>query len=607
MSIVQVDPHHPGTVLAATGNALLFRSVNDGESWAPLPFPAELRATLHAFAIHPATPDVYLAGLASESAEYSGMFRTSDAGATWQRVAGLGGRDIWSLAFWPRDPRVIAAGTRDGVFLTRDDGLNWNRVSPAENRELQPVVSIAFDPQDSGIIYAGTPHLPWKTVDGGRTWRSIHAGMLDDSDVFSIQVDRSRRDRVFASACSGIYRSLDGGVGWVKLTGARGASYRSYFISQVPNRPDTVFAGTTYGLIQSLDGGTTWRRLTSQATRSIAFDPNRPGRFFIATDETGILRSDDSGSSLKAVNEGLCNRYLTSLVEEDATLFTSTMNEPGTGGVFRLAANGNRWERISSRSQLLGEVVRALAPVPCAPGSIYATAGNAVLLSTDGGKAWTRTAGPPGSTVITAVAAPACDPKRVLVATDSGIFRSEDAGRTWHRADVAAGSIPVNSLVRLTPLWMAAFAGSRAFLSEDGIAWKPTAAISGNTSIYSLVATAEHTLLAATSAGLMRSDDFGASWAPMPGSLQGSSISAMCKHPTRADALFAARYGVIYASDDGGRSWTQISPKGSSMGVIKQLVAVDGAPDRLFALTQRKGVFRLDLPTSTASLKAEPK
>jgi photosystem II stability/assembly factor-like uncharacterized protein len=429
--------------------------------------------------------------------------------------------------------------------------------------------------------------------------------MLDDSDVFSIQVDPSRRDRVFASACSGIYRSLDGGLKWVKLSGARGASYRTYFIAQAPNRPATVFAGTTYGLVQSLDGGTTWRKLTTQATRSIAFDLNRPGRFFVSTDEAGILRSDDYGSSVKSVNEGLCNRHLTPIVEEDGALFTSTMNEPGTGGVFRLLASGNRWERISGKSQLLDAAVRALAPVPGAPGSVYAVAGNALLRSTDAGKTWTRTPGPPGSTAITAVVAPASDPQRLLVAGDSGIFRSDDAGKTWH---VAAEKIPVRSMVKLTPPWMAAFAGPRVLLSEDGMAWKPAAALAENTSIYSLVAAEEHGLFAATSAGLMRSDDFGATWAPVPGSLQGSSISAMCKHPTKAGALFAARYGVIYASDDGGRSWTRLSPEGSPMGAIKQLIAVDGTPDRLFALTQRKGVFRLDLsrPADAQTRRSAP-
>jgi hypothetical protein len=47
-AIIEVDSQNRGTVLAATSNAQLFGSEDDGDSWNPLPFPAELRATLHA-------------------------------------------------------------------------------------------------------------------------------------------------------------------------------------------------------------------------------------------------------------------------------------------------------------------------------------------------------------------------------------------------------------------------------------------------------------------------------------------------------------------------------------------------------------------------------
>ena len=76
------------------------------------------------------------------------------------------------------DSQTVYADT--GVFLTENAGLTWRRISPAENRELQPVVSIAFDPKNANILYVGTPHLPWKTNDGGSSWRSVHLGMIDD-------------------------------------------------------------------------------------------------------------------------------------------------------------------------------------------------------------------------------------------------------------------------------------------------------------------------------------------------------------------------------------------------------------------------------------------
>jgi len=54
-AVVQVDTQRPGVVLAATSNALLFKSANDGHSWTRVPFLPELRARLHAFVVVPRT------------------------------------------------------------------------------------------------------------------------------------------------------------------------------------------------------------------------------------------------------------------------------------------------------------------------------------------------------------------------------------------------------------------------------------------------------------------------------------------------------------------------------------------------------------------------
>src|ERR1035438_8765081 len=189
-TVVQVDGHHRGTVLAATSNAQLFRSDDDGDSWHAISFPPQLRATLHAFVVDPQNAGVYLVGLASDNPEYSGMFRSADFGLTWKRISEAGLKAVWSVAIWPRDSRVLAAGTEDGVIVSRDAGESWTQVTPSGYRGPKPVVSLAFDSNDSKILYAGTPHLPWKTVDGGASWKPIHTGMLDDSDVFSIHVDR---------------------------------------------------------------------------------------------------------------------------------------------------------------------------------------------------------------------------------------------------------------------------------------------------------------------------------------------------------------------------------------------------------------------------------
>jgi photosystem II stability/assembly factor-like uncharacterized protein len=293
VTFIQTDPHHRGTLLAGTAAAQLFRSRDQGATWRPLPFPPALHGNLHALLIDTRRPDVYLAALSSELPEYSGLFRSFDEGATWQQVNGLKQKQVWALALWAGDTRVIAAGTQEGVFLSSDGGDNW--VLAASNSQWpRPVVSLTFDPKNRNTLYAGTPHLAWKTTDGGKNWLRISRGMRDDSDVFAISVDGARRKRLLAGACSGIYSSADGGATWFSLEDAVGGQHRTYVLARPPRRPNVVFAATSGGLMHSTDGGGKWEKVSPEPARSIAFDPVDSRLVFVATDR-GVLRSEDGG------------------------------------------------------------------------------------------------------------------------------------------------------------------------------------------------------------------------------------------------------------------------------------------------------------------------
>src|SRR5262249_38254421 len=205
LTVIQIDSHHPGTLLAGTATARLFRSRDGAKTWTPLPFPVALRSTLHAILIDPTRPNVYLAAVSSETLQNSGVFRTVDEGATWRQLHGLQRKQVWALAFWAGDSQVIAAGTPEGVFLTLDGGDSWTRLASPDSAWPRPVVSLAFDPKDRHTLYAGTPHLAWKTSNAGVTWRRLSRGMQADSDIFSLDVDPSQRSRLFAAACTGLY------------------------------------------------------------------------------------------------------------------------------------------------------------------------------------------------------------------------------------------------------------------------------------------------------------------------------------------------------------------------------------------------------------------
>ena len=587
-SVVQVDPYQPDVVVAGTSNALLFRSTNGGDSWARLPFPGELRATLHAFTITPT--GLYLVGLANNNHAYSGLFLSADHGQSWSRPKALSRKDIWSIAAWRRDARVIAVGTSDGIYLSRDGGEDWARISPESNLALMPVVSIDFDGMDSQVLYAGTPHLPWKTLDGGKTWQPAHTGMRDDSDVFSIHVDPNRPTQVFASACTGVYRSSNRAVTWVKLVGARDASYRTYQITQDPIHPNILLAGTTRGLEKSIDSGKTWRKLSSEVTRSIVFDPNHVNRIYVATDNAGLFRSDDLGETLHPMDEGFCNRHLVSLVALGTTLYASSAAD-GAIGFFRSSSEG-RWESIHAVPPLLGQ--RIVKVLPLDPTHLYVLTSTSILLSPDAGLTW-NVFGPRIGARLTDLVAPTPGGRRLLVSTDDGVYSSEDDGLSWQRARLDPEHASIRSLVALGPKSIAAISRHSILISADGEEYRTVSAPATGSEIYAVIVTDRGTLLAATSHGLRRSEDLGATWRSVDGDLGASTVSALCKHPLNPKILFAARYGTVYRSEDDGLSWKPITGRGEELPAIRNLVIPRGMPDSLLAVTNFQGVFAVHL------------
>ena len=65
----------------------------------------------------------------------------------------------------------------------------WKQLPTQSTPGLIHVESLAIDPRTADTIYAGTFILPYKSVDGGQSWKSIKNGIIDDSDIFAIDID----------------------------------------------------------------------------------------------------------------------------------------------------------------------------------------------------------------------------------------------------------------------------------------------------------------------------------------------------------------------------------------------------------------------------------
>ena len=126
----------------------------------------------------------------------------------------------------------------------------------------------AYHPTKDGVIYmAGDVGGVYKTVDHARTWRIINNG-LANYGVFSLAVDPSNPDTVYAATEGGLCKSVDQGEHWTLLpqtgpkdlgiVGVKGKSFRCVAVD--PKDGNVVYAGTPHGKVyKSVDGGQSWK------------------------------------------------------------------------------------------------------------------------------------------------------------------------------------------------------------------------------------------------------------------------------------------------------------------------------------------------------------
>jgi photosystem II stability/assembly factor-like uncharacterized protein len=580
-------------LLAATRSAVVYQSLNGGASWEYVHSPRQLSAVMHVLKLDPQAAGTWYVGLEDRIASQSGLYRTTDRGETWTQLPGLAGIAIWSLAIWPADPRVMAAGTAAGVYGSEDAGASWRRISPEDETELRPVVSLAFDPTDRKTIYAGTTHLPWRTTDGGASWSSIHEGMLDDSDVFSMSVDPNHPDSVFASACSGVYRSNNRGGLWTRLPTPPGA-FRVYLVAQDPRHPEVLFAATTAGLVRSLNRGSTWTKVSSKVVKSVAFDPDG-SRVYAASLTTGILISTDGGQSFRDMNWGFADHNLTAMTGAEGILYVSSIYEGETGGIFRSNNYGSSWTLVAGATALNGVNLRFVTAAPGHADHLFAVPFRGLLRSTDGGRTWTRSAGP-GDGAILALGVLPPGGTELLAGTASGLFRSSDAGASWKPVVIDKNSVsPRIDWIQLSGQSVAALGtGRSAYFSEDGgRSWALCAPPVPDVQWYGLAGTLkpERSAVTATSHGLFRTDDGCRSWTPAETGTSGTA-SMVLSHPTRPDQFIAVQNGQVVYSADAGLRWLPLGDGAPGASYPSAIVVLPDDPERMFVLLPRRGVFR---------------
>ncbi len=590
------------------------------------------------------------------SSQGGGVYRTADAGRTWQLI-GLEGLVVRAIAQAPSNPDILVAGAHDGVYRSEDSGKHWARISPEKHNDLRNFDSIAIDPRDPNTIYAGTYHLPWKTIDGGKNWAPVHQGMIDDSDVMSITIDQNDANHIFASACSGIYHSPDAGANWSKFKGIPNDSRRTVHILQDPKRPLTVYAATTTGLWKTSDGGASWRLITpaSWSILSMVIDPEKTDRLILGTERLGVQLSDDGGQTYRASNQGFSHRRIVDAAvdlqhPERALVVLTTSFEPlletkdsggtwtplatglkygpprhvfaspdgwfaapGPGGLFRFDTSKSSWVPVN-------QVVEKPAPT--------GTRASAYLKAASLRSANPSSANDPKNSLAPAVTRStvpfhskvndmAFGQNAWYAATEDGLVVSRDRGLNWrsvalapaHQPSPSASGVTTTSIraVRTgnggTYIWAV---GSRQLevSGDGGKTWISRALPFESRGSVRLHPEDENTVVLASDHGVFVSRDAGESW--RQANLSELSIDDLAS--VRNTVVVTAADGALFLSRDGGKTWGHMDGPNAE-GALSALRSRE-AGNQLVAASATEGLFVLELGSassaSTDSIPASP-
>jgi len=587
------SPREPRVVYLGTAEGVLYRSDDGGRRWRRLePGPRLGGMSLDNIVVTPAG-DV-LIGYWRVSGEGGGVARSADGGATFKVFEAMSKESVRALALAPSDPARIVAGTLTGVFSSDDGGASWRRISPAGHPELRNVESLAIDARDPDVIYVGTWHLPWKTSDGGRRWRASAAGMIDDSDVFTMTTDARAKDGLFATACTGIYRSQNGGGSWSKLRGIPASSRRTRAFAQDPEQPERLYAGTTEGLWASEDGGGSWSLRSEKELVVNALELLPGGGLLVGSEGAGVLRSEDHGKTLAAANQGFSARFVGQLLRDPAgRLLAAVRNDRYHSGVLWAPQLDGPWSKLASG--LEGREVWSLG---VAGAQVYAGTDDGVYVHRPGAAAWRRLPGPAARA--SEIATLGADV--LLLATDRGLLRSSDGGSS--SASVPLGNARnVLALLALRSGPVLAATPLGLYRSDDrGQSFRPLSS-GPNAPVQRLLAldADAQTLFATTAHGLYKSNDGGRSFFRCY-ELAVSEVTGLAAHPN-GRTLYAADFarGGIYKSDDAGESWSAIAADGLQPNRVFNLMVDPERPERVLAATASGGLHAMGPKSGSAT------
>lgn len=305
------------TIYVGAGSGNLWKTVNNGTTWEPI-FEKESTFAIGDVEVAPSDPNIVWVGtgevlMARSSYAGTGVFKSMDAGGTWQHMGLTDTHHIGRVLIHPTDPDIVYVAAighlytfneQRGLFRTTDGGQTWEKILYVDDRT--GVIDLVMDPSNPDLLYATTwerSRKAWghtahgngsgvyKSVDGGDSWELLSNGLPTGADVGRIAIDVAPSnpavvyalidnhgplpaEPVAAQGGRGgrggrgpqriggeLYRSDDRGASWRKVNEERlAAGYDFCIVRVAPDDENIVYLPGNRFMV-SEDGGRTYRQI----------------------------------------------------------------------------------------------------------------------------------------------------------------------------------------------------------------------------------------------------------------------------------------------------------------------------------------------------------
>ena len=325
-------PGKPNLYYFGAAGGGVWRTTDGGQTWANIS-DGSFGGSIGAVAVSEADPNVIYVGggevTVRGNVSYGyGMHKSVDAGKNWEHIGLPNSRHIPRIRIHPKNPDLVYAavlgdlfkpGPDRGVYRSKDGGQNWEKILFAN--EDAGAVDLLLDPNNPRILYASTWRIRrtpyslesggegsalWKSTDGGDTWTNISANKgLPGGDwgISGVAVSPVNSNRVWAiieNDKGGVYRSEDGGENWRKVNDDRALRQRAWYYTRIyaDTQDEDIVYVMNVRYHKSTDGGATFKAYNAPHGdhHDLWIAPEDNQRMVIA-DDGGAQTSFDAGEN----------------------------------------------------------------------------------------------------------------------------------------------------------------------------------------------------------------------------------------------------------------------------------------------------------------------